>query len=138
MHNKKSKVSCSLFCGAGIGAIAAILLSLILAATVALMILNETVGEDALQYFTFAILVLSVFTGALTANKLVMRKYALVTAAVAAAYLVVLISVALLCFDGVLTGVLLGVLAVGVGGIASCAVCIRMNSKDKKRKYRPR
>lgn len=119
--------------GIGAGCALQIIISVIGAAVASAMIVHETVSENTVKFFAFAIQLLATFTGGFTACKFAKGKYAITAGITAAVYCFVLVAISILTFDGQLTGFWLGVLAVVLGYVLSCATCITSGKGKRSR-----
>ena len=124
--------------GTSLGVSIAVILSLILAAVFTSLVINETISYATMNYFSFIILALSVFVGAMTACLFVKNKYAIIAGIVSAGCFLLMFAVKVLCIEGVIEGFWPTIGVITVGGVAACAVCISAGRKKVKRKYRTR
>jgi len=120
------------------GAAVSVLLSVVLGAVLALLMINENVSVDTMEYGVFAVLLLATFTGSLVASLMTGQKYALVAIGLAAICVFAQIAGVVLFFNSSFGAVWTNILATLLGCGASCAVCISRGAKNRKRKYRSR
>ena len=90
----------SMASGVAIGVLLSVVISLLLAMGTAGLITKEKLSEGGVHYFALIITLISGMVGGLVAGKVVGSEYAVVTGLTGLAYLLVLISVGILFFDG--------------------------------------
>ena len=117
-----------------IGIAICIVISLLAGAGLTSMVLGETISEANMHYYTFGVLFIACFLGVLIAAKLAGGKYAVVAGIVAGVYLLLLLAVAILLFDGMFSGVIGKGVSILLGAGAACAICIRKGNGKKGRK----
>lgn len=119
--------------GVLIGVLIAILLSLLMAGGVALLIVKEYTGIEKIQYFSIGIQYLFTVTGGYAATKITTKKPVVICGFVAALCIFLLFAANILLFDSSFMHVWGTLIAVVLGYVSACALCI---SKPKKPNYR--
>lgn len=119
--------------GLGIGALLAILLSILLSGCAALLVVEGHVQVEKMHYFTLCIQYLAVLLGALTAAKLTGKAPALMCGIIAMVYIFLLLAVNILFLEGGISSIWGPLLVIGLGWASACAICI---SKARKVNYR--
>lgn len=126
--------------GLSIGLGISVSITLIFAALITQMIMNEVVGEEWIGYGGMVILPIAAAAGALTAAMTVKRRWLLVSLAAGGVYFLFLLGMNSFFFGGQFQGVgttaaliLLGVLMVGVLGLKR-----EGKGRKSRRRYRPR
>ena len=120
--------------GIGIGVVAAILITMILSTLVTFLIINENIDAYSMGYYAFGIVLIASFIGCVISGKLIMERVAILSGAVALVYLLMIVAIGVLFFDGSVAGVWTRLVAVAISGVVSCAFCIRGKRNGKKRK----
>lgn len=138
MKQKIAKGNHTLSSSIGMGLGASILCALILALVTAFMITSEKVNEESMQYFTYIILCVSSLVGALIAGKRTGSKYALSTGSTALSFAFALVGTGILFFNGGFHNLLSNTLAILVGGVIACTICITSKPNKRSRKIRNR
>lgn len=136
MKNKSviKKDEKSMTSGVAIGVLLSVMSSLLLAVGTAGLITNEKLSEGGIHYFALLITLISGMVGGLVAGKIVGSKYAVVTGLTGLVYLLVLIAVGILFFDGGFNMLWTSTAAIAVGAAASCVLCITGTRGRGKRK----
>lgn len=114
----------SMASGVAIGVLLSVVISLLLAMGTSGLITKEKLSEGGVHYFALIITLISGMVGGLVAGKVVGSKYAVVTGLTGLAYLLVLISVGILFFDGGFNMLWTSTVAIAVGVAVSCVLCI--------------
>lgn len=117
-----------------IGVFVAILVSVLLAMLMTVLIINERVSETSIQYFDFAILLVASFCGGMVATQQTGEKRVLVSGLTAVTYCLFLVASGILFFDGGFQNLWTSAVAIAVGGIGSCVLCVRGKMKIARRK----
>lgn len=138
MKHITEKAGRSMSGSVGIGALIAVAVSVIMAMALSALIVNERIDEDVMQYFSFAILLVSAFAGCMLAGKRTEGKYAMATGLTALTYCVILMGAGILLFDGGFRNLWTSIIAIMIGCVLSCAICIGGQGKGHRRKWRPR
>lgn len=131
---RKTKNEQSFFAGIGIGTLVSLLLSVILSMIIATLVLNERVGEVKIELMSRIVMLISSLFGCIIAIRLNGGKLAIVSGTTGIIYLLVLVGVGILFFDGGFHNIWTSILSVIVGCVASCAICIRGKGSRIKRK----
>lgn len=128
----------SIASGVGIGVLISVFISLILAMAVAALIANDNLSENGMGYFALIIALISAAVGGIVSGKKVGGKYALATGLTGLLYCLVLICVGILFFDGEINSLWTSIVAITVGVVASCVICITGSGGKRRRKKRTR
>ena len=119
----------SIIFASSLGTAIALCASIIFSLTIPIIILNGTIRDNEIQIIVPIIQFISSFLGIFAATKFVKENKLLVMGVSAGMYLLVLICVALLFFDGLSTKVVTGPIAI-LAGVVSAAMIV---CKKKKR-----
>ena len=112
----------------GIGIIAAIVISILVTALTAALVMNESFKIEMSTYLAILTQFLSVFVGVCIGGKLAAERKAMVCCSIAAVVFFIYIAGAIVLFDGISVGVLGGVIATLMALILGVLLC----SKPKK------
>ncbi len=134
MKRKRNTESQTLSGAIGIGLAASILSLFLLGAVIATLILSEKITEENMRYFTFASLFVSSLIGCLLSCKKLASKYALAAGLSGLSFLLILVAVGILFFDGGFSNLLINSLAVLIGTAIACAICISTEGRGNRRK----
>lgn len=129
MQKNKSPVAA----GISIGALLSIGLSVLLSGGTALLMLDGQTGIEKMHYFTLSIQFVAIFVGAMAAMKLTGKAPALVGGISVAIYLFILLATNILFFQGDISDIWSTLLAVVLGCIFACTLCM---AKPRKKKYK--
>lgn len=133
---KKSKTGRSHTSAIVTGVVIASVLSLLLTALIANLILNGHLGEEIATVAIFVIRVISVLVGALIGGLILKKNYLKLVGFITAGYCVVLIGTGIVFYDGSFKNFLLGVVSVLIGGIAALVTLqTPKNNMHKRKKY---
>ena len=116
------------------GLLLSVVVSMILAACAATLILKEYMGIEKTDYMVMAVQYISVAVGAVAASKMSMKAHAVISGIVMAIYLFILVAVNILFLQGGMSRIWSGLLASVMGWATACAICILKPSKKKYRK----
>ena len=114
------------------GIAAAILTSVILSAISAALYLNGVLAITSIRWLGLAVNALSTFIGSLLAAGLLGEKKAMMCGVVIVAYLLLMVLLSLILFDGISNGALLSMMTGLGGGIVACL--LNRNRKNVKRR----
>ncbi len=131
---RKAKNERSFAAGVSIGTLVSLMLSVFLAMIIAALILNERIGERAIEYIAPIIMLLSTLTGCIIAGQLIDEKLAVASGVTGIIYLLILVGVGILFFDGGFHNLWTSILSIAIGCVISCAICIRGKGSRTKRK----
>ena len=132
MHRKMKKQRGRIF--SAVVCVGALLIcNAALIALLAWMILSERVGEESAAKIIPALQLLVVLGGAELAKRIYGSNDILLTAFVMGIYMSILMIVSLL-LDGKFQNIGLHIIAVGIGFLISCALCLCKPGRGKKRK----
>ena len=131
---KKEMTGKSIAVGIGIGTVVSFVISLLLAALVTSMIAREKINDNLMNNFSLGIHYAAALAGAICAYRITRSKCMLVTGITSVAYLLLMSVTAIVFFDGISSSVWTSILAVGVGFLSACTVCISGGEKRRKRK----
>lgn len=131
---RKVKNEKSFGIGISVGAVVSLIFSLILAMIIAAFIVNERIGEGAIKYISPIIALIATMAGCVVATRLVGEKLAIVSGFTGIVYILILIGIGILFFDGGFHNLWTSVLSIAVGCAISCTICIRGNRSKTKRK----
>ena len=127
---KERSLSGGIFIGTGVSLIISVVLSMIAAA----LIVNERVSENGIGYITPIISLIATMAGCIIAARFVGQKLAIISGATGIIYLIILIGIGIMFFDGGFHNMWTSILSIGVGCAVSCAICIRGKGSGKRRK----
>lgn len=131
---RKSKKEQSFASGVCIGILVSLLLSIILSMIAATFVLNERIGESAIDLMSWIIMLISSMSGCFVAIRLIGEKLAVVSAATGLIYFLIAAGMGILFFNGGFHNVWTSILSIAAGSVASCAICIRGKGSRRKRK----
>ena len=120
--------------GVGFGIAVSVFLSVLLAMLLTTMVLNERAGECTIEYAVPVIAFVSSLAGSVVAGKMAREKVAILAGVTGAAYILILIGMGILFFDGGFHNLWSSLLSVVAGCVVSCAICIRGGRSGSKRK----
>lgn len=120
-----AKRSCSLTKSAFIGILCAILVSALLTAGLAGLTINGNLNETMSKAGVFLTRAVSVLLGALLGTGLGKSKYLQIIGIVVLGYLLLLIGIGIIMFDGSFQKFVLGVISVMTGGAAACLIRLK-------------
>lgn len=140
MQQKRSMERKRRSVGAGIaaGILLSLVVSIFLAAGLALLVAKEYVGIEKMYYFSLAILFVAVGAGAYAAAKITTKTPALVCGIVAIAYFILLIATNALFMEDGFAGIWSGAISITLGWVCACALCISKPRKSNYKKVRNR
>lgn len=118
----------------GLGVLISVLLSILLAAGIAMLMLSEHLKEENIQLYSFIVIFISVFTGGLSACGLAKEKYAMMSGITALVYLLLLVCASVFVFEGGLNNIWTSALVIALGYVLSCVVCIVSTGRKPHRK----
>ena len=104
------------------GGVIALLISVFLTALAANFILNGHFSEKSAVAVIFVIRTISLLVGALIGASLLKQNYLKVVAIIAAEYLIALVGMGIVFFDGSFKNFLLGTVSVVIGGVAALLI----------------
>lgn len=108
-----------------IGGVIAIIISIGISMLAANLLLNGRIGETAVGILTFVARLLSVVLGCLIGTNLHKEKCIQTVAVICAVYLIVLIAMGIILFDGSFHQFGAGLLSVIAGGAIACLIKLR-------------
>ena len=123
-QKNKTVISCVV-----IGTIAAILISVILSAILVFIIQSKKTSDSVMPHL-FAIRFISVLLGALIGTQINNEKSLAEASLITGAYILILLCLGIMFFEGQFNQIVTGVLASIGGGVLSCL--IRLKSKKNK------
>ena len=115
------------------GVILATLLSLLLTALMANFVLNGHLSEKHISAISFVIRTISVFAGSLAGASLLKQKFLRSVAIIVAGYLVVLIGIGIVLYDGSFKNFIQGIVSVLSGGGIALLILLRPKGNKHKR-----
>ena len=124
--------------GIGIGTLVALIVSVICVVLVAALINKEHIAETGMSTYTFGILYAATAIGASIAYKVVCSNCLLITSLTSIMYMTMLYLISILFFGMVGSSILKNGIAIGLGFLSACTVCIitKERSRRRKRSYR--
>lgn len=130
------KIGQSLASAVTVGVIVALLLGLLLTALLTNLTLNGGLREEGAGIFIFAVRFISVLVGALIAGVILKEKYLPLVGFTALGYLLVLLGIGIVFFDGSFKHFLSGVGSTLLGGVVSILILKSPGArKHKPAKY---
>lgn len=131
---RNNTVIASVAVGVIAGMLTVILLSLLLTS----LVVNGSIGEDKTGAYISVIRSFGCFTGCMLSTAFAKKQYLLVTGLTAAAYLVVLLAVGIVFYDGSFVHFGNGLLMTVIGCAAACMIRLKPPSKRKHRRRNSR
>jgi len=117
-----------------VGTIVPILLTIVSAGVIAIMIINETIPENASGYYSAGMQFLSCLIGFIIAGKMSEKRLAVSVGICAAVYLVVMTGIGILLLDSSFSVKWISIIAVLISYVLACAICIRKGKSKRIRK----
>ena len=135
MNTKRMRTnSRSMPIGIIIGICSSVGITLAFAAILASLIVNERIGINSLQYYTFVITAIAALTGGVIAGKYTNEKPAISCGAAALIYGLILMFVGILFFNGDFHGVWTSLISIIIGCLLACTICLRKKVRGYTRK----
>jgi len=116
-----------------VGILVASLLSILLTALVTNLVLNGSFGENSVAPIIFVIRTISLFIGALIGGALSKHKILLQVSLTALGYMIVLLGIGIVFYDGSFKHFLSGAVSVLAGGVAALLILQRPKNKSRRR-----
>lgn len=133
-NTKQNKENITMFPAACIGALIALAMTAIIASLIAVFILNEYINIAGITMVAVIIQGISIFIGSFAAGKIVCDKKLPTCIITAGVYYLILLSTALLFFDGISESVFIGL----VTGAIACSAAVYLCTKEKRGTVRRR
>lgn len=124
----------SVVLGVFLGAVAALIISIIFTTGMTSLILGGGLNDGLLQIFIFVIRLISVFIGVLLGTGMIGEKWIVTTGVISVLYLLLLAGVGIVFYDGSFQGFGVSLISVVLGGGAGCLVRLKLQSKPKRKK----
>lgn len=131
MAYKPKNISKSMTTGVCSGIGIALLISMLLTSGLTSLIINEKTGEGVNGMFVFVIRALSVFLGGIIATGIYQEKNLPVIGFTALGYLVILLGLGIVLYDGSFKNFGIGIVSVLVGALIAWAIRLRPKTKSK-------
>jgi len=116
------------------GTAISLLIAIIGAAIAAAAIQAQTIPESSMQFIACILLLISSAIGCFVGGRVVGAKRALVSGITAGTYLLVLISITILFFDGMFRNFWTGLGCIAGGLVLSCVIYLKSNDGKYRRK----
>ena len=129
---KRPTVNKTITSAAITGVVASIVISLLLLILEGYLTLNGLLSEGSAKVCVFAIRTASLLVGTLIAAAILKGAYLKLVGIVAAGYLLTLITIGIVFFDGSLKNFLAGILSVVTGGAIALVILLRPNRRRTK------
>ena len=100
----------------------------------AVIVVNERVGENMIEYLTPIITLIASLAGCIVAGKQIKERLAIVITIIGVIYLLILMGMGILFFEGGFHNFWTSLLSIAVACAVSCAICIRGCRGERKRK----
>lgn len=130
---KTSKSNGSFPIGIAVGALVALFVGFALSFVTTLLAENEVIPLSSMHTGSVIIHIISVFVGALTAQIIGKQKAAVLAAATAGTYILVLICGSMLFFSGSMQGILWGIVSSMLGAVGACILFLKPFKRNKPR-----
>ncbi len=118
--------------GASIGIGIAMILSVMLSAGATSLVMKGSIQESAFSIFAFFVRAIAILVGALIGTQLIKEKCLLTIGIIALGYLILLLALGIVVYDGSFRGFGMGVISVITGGAIGCIV--RLKSQNRSRR----
>ncbi len=105
-----------------IGGVISVVLMLIGTMIITLLVMNETITEEAIGYGVLAVTLIATYTGAYASLTIYKKKYLITSMSVSIVFALILLSLTALFFDGQFTGVPATLLVIICGGVSAMLV----------------
>ena len=116
------------------GIITALLLSVILSVLIVNLVLQGSMRENIISGVVFVIRTISVLSGALICGILLKRDYLKLTGIIAVGYLIILIGMGIVFFDGSFKNFVTGAISVLIGAVVAVLILLRPKGNRYKHK----
>ncbi len=133
-HRKQRKGDISTVTGVVVGVVTSVLITFVLAALSALLVVNEHIPFSSAKYVVILIWVVSTLFGSIVAGTVVTQKKLIARLIACGAYLLLLISMAITLFDGLGQTVLIGAISILIA--SGGAILIALKPKKGARSLR--
>lgn len=131
MVYKPKNISKSMTTGVCIGIGIALLISALLTTGLTSLIINENTGENGCGIFIFTIRAVSILIGGIIATVIYQEKYLPVIGITALGYLVILLGIGIVVYDGSFQHFGSGIISVLTGSLLAWAIRLKPKTKSK-------
>ena len=114
-----------------IGIVTSSIISIFLTVALTSLVMNGGIGELATDPYIFAIRTVATAIGCFVGNVLMKGKFLLITGMVALGYLVILLGMGIILYDGSFKNILSGGVSVLIGGMVACLAVLKPLKKSK-------
>ncbi len=136
MQNTRSRADGSLLVSCVVGVGTAVLLSLVTGVGIALLVSAEKLNIGSIPFATILIQFLSAMIGSLLAGRIMTGNRQLACVLTAGVYFLLLLGCALLFWDGITSGILVGTIACGLGCLMAVILCRKRNTRNTRTRKR--
>lgn len=120
--------------GTSVGAVAAIIISLLITMGMTSLALSGQLEGNLLDMFIFAIRLIAAFAGVMLGTGLIKEKCIATTGVISILYLLFLAGIGIVFFDGSFQGFGLSLISVVLGGAIGCLFRLKLQNKPQRKK----
>ena len=131
--HKMLKIRSSLITTSLIGVVVALLLSTLFIALFSNLILNGAISDSNTRWFVFLSRGIGLFVGTLMAGAILREQYLKLAGLVLAGYLLILVGIGIIFYDGSFKGFASGVTSLALGSVIAFVILQGLTNKRKKR-----
>ena len=133
-----NRVSNTMVRNVATGVLISMTVCVLLAIAATSLMIGERLKEDQMNIITLVIIFIAVITGATAAGKIANGRYALITALTGFLFLLILMCLGIMFFDGGFSGIWTSAASTVAGIAVSCLICITETGGKRKKKIRTR
>ncbi len=133
--HKATRTENSIFKSVAIGVAAGMVVSMLLLLLLTSLVMNGSVGEDRTQSFIFAIRAVGGFAGCMLATVAAKKQHLLVSGVTAGIYLIALLAVGIVFYEGSFADFGSGLLSVLIGCGIACISRLKPPAKGKYKRH---
>lgn len=133
-----NRVSNTMVRNVATGVLISMTVCVLLAIAATSLMIGERLKEDQMNIITLVIIFIAVITGATAAGKIANGRYALITALTGFLFLLILMCLGIIFFDGGFSGIWTSAASTVAGIAVSCLICITETGGKRKKKIRTR
>lgn len=112
------------------GVVVSLMIGIILTLGLTSLVMNGTINDAGAGNWTFVIRTVASAIGCLAGVMLIKKNYLLIAGAVALGYLVMLIAIGIVVYDGSFDNIISGTTSVLLGGVISCLLVLKPLKKS--------
>lgn len=132
--NRLSKSNHTTVFGVGVGIIVSLVISMLLLTGVTSLIVDGKLNENVVAFFTFATRVIALLVGVLIGTGLIKQKHIIFAGVIALGYLIILITLGIVLYDGSFRNFGSGIVSVLLGSGAGCLIRLKLQNRPQRAK----